>query len=313
MRCRRAAGWCTGRRGGLNPGLSCAPGRPRPRTHWRRRHAWSQRRRTALILMQHAAQACACQFAPERARPGVVPSSVASPDRWRARDADAWMGCLLAGARPRSALRNAGWCWAATAGAGRTSSPGQALAATVPGGLDGQCWGGVVQLPGACRVYLDGRSSRRRRADGVGSWAGIGVAHEQDHDLAHWPGSHRRDHWVRAAGGGADGRLVEQGDRGARPGGPEQGRERPSQLSVVRLRGQLRRRRVLHRAQGFVAVERNGVWGTAIEVPGLLALNAGGAAHVYSMSCAPAGTCAAGGSYRDRHGHYQGFIVSQTG
>ena len=27
----------------------------------------------------------------------------------------------------------------------------------------------------------------------------------------------------------------------------------------------------------------------------------------------PAGNCAAGGSYRDRHGHYQGFIVSQTG
>jgi hypothetical protein len=68
-----------------------------------------------------------------------------------------------------------------------------------------------------------------------------------------------------------------------------------------------------HHSQGFAAVERNGRWGTAIEVPGLRALNTGGAAHVYSVSCAPAGTCAAGGSYRDRHGHHQGFVVSQTG
>jgi len=65
--------------------------------------------------------------------------------------------------------------------------------------------------------------------------------------------------------------------------------------------------------QGFVAVERDGRWGTAIEVPGLGALNASGDADVYSVSCAPAGTCAAGGDYRDRRDHYQGFVVSQTG
>ncbi len=64
---------------------------------------------------------------------------------------------------------------------------------------------------------------------------------------------------------------------------------------------------------GFVAVERNGRWGTAIEVPGLGALNKGGFADVNSVSCAPAGTCAAGGDYSDRRGHYQGFVVSQTG
>jgi hypothetical protein len=65
--------------------------------------------------------------------------------------------------------------------------------------------------------------------------------------------------------------------------------------------------------QGFVAVERHGRWGTAIEVPGLEALNNGGFAEVTWVSCAPAGTCAAGGTYRDRHGHSQGFIVSKTG
>ena len=68
-----------------------------------------------------------------------------------------------------------------------------------------------------------------------------------------------------------------------------------------------------HRGQqGFVAVERDGVWGTAIEVPGLRALNTGASAAVFSVSCAPAGSCAAGGGYADRRGD-QGFVVSQTG
>ena len=61
--------------------------------------------------------------------------------------------------------------------------------------------------------------------------------------------------------------------------------------------------------QGFVAVERNGVWGTAIEVPGLRALNAGGSAEVDSLSCPSPGRCAAGGSFRGRSGHRQGFVT----
>ena len=64
--------------------------------------------------------------------------------------------------------------------------------------------------------------------------------------------------------------------------------------------------------QGFVAVELNGRWGQAIGVPGLGALNMGGFAVVFSVSCAPAGTCAAAGYYTDRHDHSQGFVVSQT-
>jgi len=65
--------------------------------------------------------------------------------------------------------------------------------------------------------------------------------------------------------------------------------------------------------QGFVAVERNGRWGTAIEVPGLAALNTGGNALVQSVSCAPTGTCAAGGDYADAPDNFQGFVVNQTG
>jgi len=68
-----------------------------------------------------------------------------------------------------------------------------------------------------------------------------------------------------------------------------------------------------HHSQGFVASERHGRWGKAIEVPGLAALNTGGAhgpaADVFSVSCASAGSCAAGGYYTDRRGHLQGFVI----
>ena len=67
------------------------------------------------------------------------------------------------------------------------------------------------------------------------------------------------------------------------------------------------------RTQGFVAAQRHGRWGKAIEVPGLGALNRGGGVYVSEVSCALAGGCAAGGSYTDRRGHFQGFVVSQTG
>jgi hypothetical protein len=63
--------------------------------------------------------------------------------------------------------------------------------------------------------------------------------------------------------------------------------------------------------RGFVASERNGRWGKAIEVPGLRALNAGGKANVLAVSCASAGNCAAAGFYRDRFGHERGFVASQ--
>jgi len=62
--------------------------------------------------------------------------------------------------------------------------------------------------------------------------------------------------------------------------------------------------------QGFVAVETNGVWGQAIEVPGLGALNDGGVAGVTSVSCAPAGNCSAGGAY-DYGGYNAPFLVSE--
>jgi len=62
---------------------------------------------------------------------------------------------------------------------------------------------------------------------------------------------------------------------------------------------------------GFVADERRGVWGKAIEVPGLGALNTGGSAYTGSVSCGSAGTCAAGGYYSDRHDNLHGFVAAE--
>jgi hypothetical protein len=68
-----------------------------------------------------------------------------------------------------------------------------------------------------------------------------------------------------------------------------------------------------HHTQVFVASENNGVWHRAIYVRGLPALNAGGNASARQVSCNSAGNCAAGGTYTDRSGHHQGFVVTQAG
>ena len=61
--------------------------------------------------------------------------------------------------------------------------------------------------------------------------------------------------------------------------------------------------------QGFVAVERHGRWGQAIEVPGLAALNTGGVAGVGSVSCASRGQLRRRRGYTVGHGHGQGFVA----
>src|SRR5262249_23719785 len=64
--------------------------------------------------------------------------------------------------------------------------------------------------------------------------------------------------------------------------------------------------------QAFVVDETSGAWGTAVEVPGLAALNIGGFARSDSVSAGAAGTCAAGGYYADGYGKFQTFVVDET-
>jgi hypothetical protein len=64
--------------------------------------------------------------------------------------------------------------------------------------------------------------------------------------------------------------------------------------------------------QAFVISEVNGSWGTAVELPGIAALNAGGSAEITSVSCASAGNCSAGGYYTDASGKLQVFVAGQA-
>lgn len=67
--------------------------------------------------------------------------------------------------------------------------------------------------------------------------------------------------------------------------------------------------------QGFVANEVNGTWQAMSDVPGLPALNVGGDAEAYGVSCTSVANCVAGGYYADHGGSsttYQGFLATET-
>jgi len=64
-------------------------------------------------------------------------------------------------------------------------------------------------------------------------------------------------------------------------------------------------------AQPFVVGQTHGKWGTALEVPGIAALNTGDAA-ISSLSCGSVGNCSVGGSYTDGAGHSQVFVVNES-
>jgi hypothetical protein len=63
--------------------------------------------------------------------------------------------------------------------------------------------------------------------------------------------------------------------------------------------------------QAFVARERNGRWGKAVEVPGTAALNQGGHAQVGRVSCARTSVCVAVGTYTNKAGNGQWFTVTE--
>ena len=65
--------------------------------------------------------------------------------------------------------------------------------------------------------------------------------------------------------------------------------------------------------QAFLASETNGVWGNAIEVPGLSSLNLGQRAIVYTISCSSNGNCAAAGSYSEaKKPNEASFVVDEV-
>jgi hypothetical protein len=63
--------------------------------------------------------------------------------------------------------------------------------------------------------------------------------------------------------------------------------------------------------QAWLAVQRNGKWGNAFEIPGTASLNAGGDGSVASISCPSTGNCAATGGYEASGGALEVWVASE--
>lgn len=63
---------------------------------------------------------------------------------------------------------------------------------------------------------------------------------------------------------------------------------------------------------GFVAVQTNGTWGSAIAVPGLATIRTSSYARVFSASCPAVGECTISGIYRSTAG-WSGWAATQSG
>jgi len=61
----------------------------------------------------------------------------------------------------------------------------------------------------------------------------------------------------------------------------------------------------------FVVEEKNGIWGNAIELPGIATLDVDRGALMSSLSCGAVGDCAAGGYYLDGSGGAQAWVASE--
>jgi len=65
--------------------------------------------------------------------------------------------------------------------------------------------------------------------------------------------------------------------------------------------------------EAFVVNEVGGTWGRAVEIPGIAALNTGRDAVAFSVSCASAGNCSAGGEYSVGTNQNEAFVVNEVG
>ena len=62
-------------------------------------------------------------------------------------------------------------------------------------------------------------------------------------------------------------------------------------------------------ARVSIAAQRNGGWRTAAELPGIAALNVNGNSDLFSVSCASAANCSAGGYYNNTQGIPEPFVA----
>ncbi len=64
--------------------------------------------------------------------------------------------------------------------------------------------------------------------------------------------------------------------------------------------------------QVFVTSQAGGSWSQAEEIPGTAALNAGGQANVFALSCRAATSCTGGGTYSDSSSTAQALVITEA-
>jgi hypothetical protein len=167
-------------------------------------------------------------------------------------------------------------------------------------------WHRAIQVPGLAALNVGGSGGVESvSCASAGNCAAGGFYTDGSvHDQA-WVASERNGRWRRA---------IEVPGSGALNAGAGGGVRSVSCGSAGNCAAAGSYLDVFHHFQAFVATEQNGRWHRAIELPGTAALNAGGNAEVDSVSCASAGNCAAGGSYKDSSGSFPAFVaVEQNG
>ena len=164
-------------------------------------------------------------------------------------------------------------------------------------------WGTAIEMPGPRALNRVGGASVSDVSCGAaGNCAGGGDYTDRRHHRQGFVAAERQGRW---------GRAIEVPGLGALNTGGNAGVSSVSCPSAGNCAAVGDYKDQAGNTQGFVAAERHGRWGRAIEVPGLGALNTGGNAGVSSVSCPSAGNCAAVGDYKDQAGNTQGFVVSQ--
>jgi hypothetical protein len=166
-------------------------------------------------------------------------------------------------------------------------------------------WEEAIELPGIAKLNTDGNAGLDSISCGApGNCAAAGFYYR--HGLKHaFLASETSGHWRNATevpglaklnrGGSAETYSVSCAAAGECAAGGYYTSEPPD-----------------YRSEAFVVSERNGRWGTAIEVPGTPTLNTGGDAAVNSISCPAPGECGAAGYYTDGSGALQVFVVDET-
>ena len=160
-------------------------------------------------------------------------------------------------------------------------------------------WGRAIAVPGLAALNT-GRNANVLSVSCASAGNCSAGGYYKDHGKQGFVVSEKKGRWHQA---------IEVPGLGAlNKGGPAQVSEISCASAGSCAAGGLYRDGAGHR-QGFVAVESDGRWQRAIEVPGLGTLNKGGTAEVSSVSCGSAGSCAAGGAYTDSDGHQQGYVA----